>query len=426
MNSDPLDSNPSSDLLENIISASENASFHLVEDVYDNFNNKLLGKGYRITPKIREKLLNRILKKPIETSIASDNSITTNDLTNTALEVAIQNPILRNLKFDYETEANELRYLNLNPLATLLLTVIRDTKPKNLRHILFVTLISRSIGQEMQLDAYDMTNLTLASLLHDIGQLYAAIPEGDKLTDEHWRKVMVHPIIGSSVVREHMDYPSEVSSAILEHHERCNGEGYPRRIDANRCSKIGQILILSEAIAGILKPGKEIQNALVAFKLSNSNYPIYPLNAFNRIVSKYIFQRIESNPNFTRDILNTTLDTLREIQLSISEFVKNTKDNKFVEIANNLKSRLIKLQQSLYASGITHYLDEEIWNESANNQNIRLELEVTINEVAWQIQDMARDASLRTVALNAIPPSNFVELTARLNNTASNILELMS
>lgn len=426
MDSELLNVNSSNDILENIISASENTSFHLIEDVYDNYNNKLLGRGYRITPKIREKLLNRILKKPIETSIASDNSVTTSDLTKTALEIIIHNPILRNLQFDFETEANELRYLNLEPLAALLLTVIRDTKPKNIKHLLFVTLIARAIGQEMQLDAYDMTNLSIASLLHDIGQLYAAIPEGDKLSDEHWRKVMVHPIIGSSVVMEHMDYPSEVSSAILEHHERCNGEGYPRRIDANKCSKIGQILILSEAIAGILKPGREIQNALVAFKLSNSNYPTYPLNAFNRIVSKYIFQRIESNPNFTRDILNTTLDTLREIQLSISEFVKNTQDKKFVEISNNLKSRLIKLQQSLYASGITHYLDEEIWNESANNQLIRLELEVTTNEVAWQIKDMARDVSLRIIAMNAVPPSDFIECTARLNNTANNIQELMS
>lgn len=426
MKKELLNSTSSNDILENIISASENSSFHLVEDVYDNFNNKLLGKGYKVTPKIREKLLNRILKKPIETSIQSDNSVTMNDLSNQALDLNIHHPILRHIKGDFETEAKELRYLNLEPLAALLLTVIRDTKPKIFRHVLFVTLIARAIGQEMQLDAYDMTNLSIASLLHDIGQLYASIPEEEKLTEEAWRKVMVHPILGSSVVSEYMNYPSDVSLAILEHHERCNGNGYPRRLDANKCTKIGQILILSEAIAGILKPGKEIQNALVAIKLSNSNYPSHPFNAFNSIVNKNSFTRTDANINFTKDVLSTTLNTLSEIQSNISEFVRDSQEAKAVEVANHLKSRLIKLQQSLYASGITHYLDDEYWNESSENQFIRVELEVTTKEIGWQIQDMARDTTLRLIDINVAPPPRFTEITAQLSNAANNLIEIMS
>jgi hypothetical protein len=110
------------------------------------------------------------------------------------------------------------------------------------------------------------------------------IPENAKLTEEHWQKVMVHPVIGSSIVKKYMHYPVEVSTAILEHHERCNGNGSPRHIDDNRCSVNGQILILAESIAGIIKKEKELQGALMVLKISFSNYPSLPLNAFKNII----------------------------------------------------------------------------------------------------------------------------------------------
>lgn len=156
----------------------------------------------------------------------------------------------------------------------------------------------------MKLDQYAMTNLSLASVLHDIGHLYTSIPKEEKLTQEHWRKVMVHPILGSSIVAKYMNHPSEVATAILEHHERCNGNGYPRHIDANDCSVCGQILILAETIAGIIKKEKKLQGALMVLKISFSNYPTLPLDAFKNIIdlNSYIFT--DNNVNFTQDSRN--------------------------------------------------------------------------------------------------------------------------
>ena len=136
MNNESLDSNK--DILENILSASasENSKFRTSEDIYDDSGNKLLGKGYEITPKIKEKLFNRILKKPLEASIQSDNVVTTDHLRESAIEQLTANPILMHLKIDLKTEAKQLSYLKLDPLASLLLSVIRDTDSENFKHLL--------------------------------------------------------------------------------------------------------------------------------------------------------------------------------------------------------------------------------------------------------------------------------------------------
>lgn len=85
--------------------------------------------------------------------------------------------------------------------------------------------------------------------------------------------------------------------------------------------------------------------------------------------------------------IRETLKALSELQLEINEHIKNNKVN---NIAKHLESRLINVQLSLYQSGITHYLDDVFWEESLNNEFIKIELEIIIQETEWQIQDIAR------------------------------------
>jgi len=67
--------NTKNDILDNIIAASSTVDLQLAEDIYDVSGQKLLAKGYKITPDTREKILNKALKKPLETSINSENPI---------------------------------------------------------------------------------------------------------------------------------------------------------------------------------------------------------------------------------------------------------------------------------------------------------------------------------------------------------------
>lgn len=401
--------------MDNIIAASANSDLQVAEDIYDQSGNKLLAKGYKITPEIREKLLNKVLKKPIETCIKSENTITCEDISKEALLLFKASPLLNSISSNIEDEAKELLQLKIAPLASMLLTVMRDGGTNKFNHSLQVTLIARSIARNMNLGHQDMTNLTLSSLLHDVGELYASVPEKGELSKEDWRKVMAHPILGSSVVKLYMNYPVEVSAAIFEHHERCDGTGYPQKLNANNCSINGQILILSEAVAGILKSGVETQNMTVAFKMASDVYPLKPLNALNDLLKSLTYVRSEVNKNSAIDRLNLKMKTFSEVQTKIENLLNNNDIPVMIEeSAKHLKFRIEKLKQSIYSSGIHYYLEDDSWMGSDDSQIIMLELEIATNETRWQILDMLRDLTLRLIDFKSELPTEFSEITEQL------------
>jgi HD-GYP domain-containing protein (c-di-GMP phosphodiesterase class II) len=68
-----------------------------------------------------------------------------------------------------------------------------------------------------------------AGLLHDIGKI--GVPEHvlrkrGPLSDEEWRIMRGHPIIGSQIVAP-FEFFADGALMIRHHHERCNGAGYP-------------------------------------------------------------------------------------------------------------------------------------------------------------------------------------------------------
>jgi HD-GYP domain-containing protein (c-di-GMP phosphodiesterase class II) len=80
-------------------------------------------------------------------------------------------------------------------------------------------------------DRFDerMTQLTMGLLIHDIGKI--SIPEAilnkpGKLSAEEWELVKTHPEAGASMLSS--DRISPLSrSVVRDHHERCDGLGYP-------------------------------------------------------------------------------------------------------------------------------------------------------------------------------------------------------
>jgi len=85
------------------------------------------------------------------------------------------------------------------------------------------------IGLALSLPDHELDNLKLLAALHDIGKI--AIPNSildkpQKLTADEWDLIKKHPETGYRIARSSPEL-APIAEAILHHHERWDGNGYP-------------------------------------------------------------------------------------------------------------------------------------------------------------------------------------------------------
>jgi len=113
------------------------------------------------------------------------------------------------------------------------LTIAIDTRdPYTAGHQRRVADLAISIAQELGLPENVVAGIRMAGLIHDIGQL--AVPaeilgKPSKINDVEFQLVKTHPEVGYDILKN-IDFPWPVADIVLQHHERMNGSGYPRKL----------------------------------------------------------------------------------------------------------------------------------------------------------------------------------------------------
>lgn len=119
-------------------------------------------------------------------------------------------------------------------------------------HVHRVSRVATAIGQEIGLDEEDLIHLTTVGVLHDVGKVHVdpgiLAKPGPLLADEliHMRR---HPELGFAMTVDRFD--RVVSEAILYHHERFDGTGYPLGLRGNAIPLLARIVLIADAFDAI-------------------------------------------------------------------------------------------------------------------------------------------------------------------------------
>lgn len=125
---------------------------------------------------------------------------------------------------------------------------LRSSDDSVFSHSLNVAMISRILGKWLKWSRDDLDALVIAGLLHDIGKI--TIPseilnkEG-KLTDEEFEQIRSHPRAGYDLIRD-LKIDSRIKKAALQHHERCDGTGYPMRVDEIMLDDFAMVIAIAD------------------------------------------------------------------------------------------------------------------------------------------------------------------------------------
>lgn len=158
----------------------------------------------------------------------------------------------RNGRLDAEQARLGLRKiagsLESNIAAMVWLTRIRHANERTAEHSVNVAILAMGMARSLAWNDEDVERAGLAGLLHDLGKLSldpdVACKRG-QITDDEFDCVRSHSRFGYELLRDDDRIHPDVARAVLEHHERPDGKGYPDGKSA------GAILPLSALVAVI-------------------------------------------------------------------------------------------------------------------------------------------------------------------------------
>jgi len=127
--------------------------------------------------------------------------------------------------------------------------VLAERDPHTSDHARRLQELALSLGKRVGLTEYQLGNLKLLALLHDIGKI--GIPDSILfktylLTPSQWEKMREHSRIGYRMAKNIPDF-APIAQEILYHHEHWNGTGYPDGLKGEKIPLLSRIISIVDA-----------------------------------------------------------------------------------------------------------------------------------------------------------------------------------
>ncbi len=143
-----------------------------------------------------------------------------------------------------EARSIHLANMQLGVLSMLMdALALRDRTTS--RHATAVARYAKALAIELGCDEAEQEIIHTAGLLHDIGKFTWSdrVLHPEQLTDEDWAVIRRHPQDGAALVGK-LDGYGPIADAILYHHERFDGGGYPAGLIGNEIPLASRIVAI--------------------------------------------------------------------------------------------------------------------------------------------------------------------------------------
>jgi putative nucleotidyltransferase with HDIG domain len=121
-------------------------------------------------------------------------------------------------------------------------------------HVDRVASYATALGRELGWNEEDLKVLEVGALLHDIGKIAVAdaiLRKNGPLDDDEWTEMKKHPTIGAGMLAGLVSLSTAVP-AVLHHHERYDGKGYPAQLAGENIPRLARIVTIADAFDAML------------------------------------------------------------------------------------------------------------------------------------------------------------------------------
>lgn len=157
----------------------------------------------------------------------------------------------------------------------LLLEKVKDSDEYTHTHCLNVSFYAMLIAKWLKLSPAEIKKVVSAGLLHDIGKLYipdSILNNSGKLTPSEFQIMKQHSLHGYTFLISMASFDIDINEAVLTHHEREDGSGYPSNLKSEKISIYSKIIAVADTYDAITSDRvyKKKSSPFTAFKIINN------------------------------------------------------------------------------------------------------------------------------------------------------------
>ena len=400
----------SSSYAEHLISFGDKFQVTAHEDIYNTKGTLVLRKGATINQSISERVVKFKLLQPIENSVNIEPALTPEVLLNNFNKIVATSPELS--KF-HQTENLDQQLSGLlktffdYPILVQKLTVMSSQMPDLFQQTIAVTWFSTVIAGELNLVPERIEHVFIAGLIHDVGMMHIdkqILNKKEVLTNAEWRQIQAHTIIGQKILENTANLCPNIARIVAEHHERCDGSGYPAGKLGEKLSLESQIIALCDSIVSVY-----FNKSRDGVKSLRDLIPLLQMNTESHFFSTHaaimrLFRKMDLHPTsslktnqldtFVSQLMEANNNTSKRYEL-IQELVLNLNKSFSDKIVDRAEAVLHQINRTVQVSGIFHpgYIR---WIEQVRTEKLEFafrELEdfsLMLDEVDWHLTRITR------------------------------------
>ncbi|MBI2379340.1 MAG: HD domain-containing protein [Gammaproteobacteria bacterium] len=286
------------------------------------------------------------------------------------------------------------------------LTVMRARLPRVFERSLFSAWLGGLIAEELHLPAPLIYDTFVAGLFHDVGLVhlpYELVEKRSGYSDTEWAMMQTHVAGSTRLMAECGRFTGEAIKAVAEHHERCDGTGFPQGKSESQLGIVGQIVGLADILFQLrveqyAGTDKTLADTLPYLRVNAKTYFFPTFQA-----TFHLFQRAglrsaganQDNYGELRHDVVTHSDSMQRLFSALLRLAESLGEHTEAKTADALRTLVERVIHTLRASGLG---SEELnqWLHSLGGESDAetcqelFELDAILFESLWLVRRVIR------------------------------------
>lgn len=380
--------------------------------VYNAQGLKLLEGGVAVDQGLYDRLISHRLARPLDECVDAEPRVDGVALREAALAAIGRVPFFARLAPEGRIRDMLLEAIASVPLPrpiALHLMLARDTRPALFAHSILAALLAAHLAREEGAALHELQVAAAAGLLHDMGMMHVdpgLLDSDERLIGDQLNPVYVHPLTTSMLLGRFAEYSKEMVRAIVEHHERLDGSGYPRGLVGDAISPLGRVLSLTEVVTAMFDGERNLpeQRVSLLLRIDPRRYDSALVPSIHRLLRAAPAPAADAAEPSAQSIarLSKLADALaawRVASTALAEAV--VPGSAQASLVRSLDAQNASLQRMLYEAGVTPDQLASLGEGVDEDAAVRVELWALAEELGWQLHAAANQLRRRWQAADA-------------------------